>query len=304
MTPSNQKSSTGRPEVTSATVAEMERVLDTPPALVPAILRGDTRLTRRWRHGALHDRLPGLRGHVVMTYYSQPRNILWRSGQSRIAADTRPGSVTLIPDSVEGCWDIEGDIEVSHVYLTTERMQSCADVLTGGKAVELVSRVGFDDPVTARILDLLSREAFADDSSSSLFVEQAIDLLCTQLVRGHSAFGTLAPQPRRGLANWQVRRVTDYMHERFGEDIGLDELAAIAGLSRFHFCTAFRLATGQTPHEWLTHERIERARALLAQPKATVTEVALAVGYGTPSAFAAAFRRITGMTPSAFRRGL
>ena len=288
----------------ASVVTEMERVLDTPPDLASVVLRGDTRLTRRWRHGALHDSLPALAGHVVMTYYSQPRDILWRSGQSRIAAATRPGSVTLIPDGVDGRWDIGGEIEVSHVYLTTERLQSCADALTDGKAVELLTRVGFDDPVTARILDLLTREAAADDPSSRLFVEQAIDLLCTQLVRSHSSFAALPSPPRRGLADWQVRRVTGYMRERLAESIGLDELAAIAGLSRFHFCTAFRLATGQTPHEWLTRERIERARAMLAKPAATVTEVALAVGYGTPSAFAAAFRRITGMTPTAFRRGL
>jgi AraC family transcriptional regulator len=92
------------------------------------------------------------------------------------------------------------------------------------------------------------------------------------------------------------------MQDQLDRDIGLNELAGLVNLSRFHFCTAFRLATGQTPHEWLTARRIERARELLDNPTLRVTDIALAVGYSTPSAFAASFRKVTGMTPTDFRR--
>ena len=111
-------------------------------------------------------------------------------------------------------------------------------------------------------------------------------------------------QRRRGLANWQVRRVTAYMSERLDQEVGLRELAQLINLSRFHFCTSFRLATGQTPREWLIARRIERACKLLAQPSLSITKVGLAVGYATPSAFAAAFHKRMGMTPSEFRRTL
>jgi AraC family transcriptional regulator len=94
------------------------------------------------------------------------------------------------------------------------------------------------------------------------------------------------------------------MAEHLDQDISLDELAALVSLSRFHFCTAFRLATGQTPHNWLTAIRIQQARRLLAEPDLPIIHVALAVGYQTPSAFAATFRNATGVTPSAFRRAL
>lgn len=289
----------------SAAFEEIGRVLDTPPALAPGIMRGDTRLTQRWKHGALHDYLPGMAGHVIMAYYGEAREILWRSDGQRFTARTRPGTITLIPDRHDGQWDIAGSIEVSHVYLTQQRLQDCADVLTGGKALELVGRVGFEDPVAARILDLLSREAATDDPSARMFIEQAIDLLCTQIVRGHSSFSTLpSPAPQRGLASWQVRKVANYMLEHLDADIGLDELAAILGLSRFHFCTAFRLATGHTPHEWLVQRRMQRARELLADPMFRITDIALAVGYGTPSAFSAAFRKVTGVTPTQFRSAL
>jgi AraC family transcriptional regulator len=94
------------------------------------------------------------------------------------------------------------------------------------------------------------------------------------------------------------------MLERLENPVALEELATLVGLSRYHFCTAFGLAMGRTPHAWLTEQRMTRARRLLSNPDMSISEIAVAVGYATPSAFSAGFRRIVGMTPSAFRRAL
>jgi AraC family transcriptional regulator len=110
-------------------------------------------------------------------------------------------------------------------------------------------------------MELLGREAGHADASARLFAEQATDLLVTQLIRGYSSHSALQPPARRGLADWQVRKVTNYMREHLDEPIGLDMLADLAGLSRFHFCTAFRLATGCTPHNWLVKLRMGSARS-------------------------------------------
>lgn len=294
-----------RGDAGSAALGAIGRIVKAPPALVEEVLRGDTRLTRRWGHGALHDDLEGLTGHVVMTYYGAAQDIVWRTEGLRLSSRTRPGSITVIPDGHDGRWDIEGPIEVSHVYLTDARLQACSDVLAQGRKVELIGRVGFEDAAAGRILEMLSNETLVGDPASRLFVEQAIDLLCTQLVRAHSSVGTVTElAPRRGLADWQVKRVTAYMRDRLEQDISLDELSGLVGLSRFHFCTAFKAATGQTPHNWLTALRMGRARQLLAERSLAITDIALAVGYQTPSAFAATFRRVAQISPSEFRKAL
>lgn len=281
------------------------RILDHAPPVADAPLRSDTRLTGPWGHGALHDYLPGMNGHVVITYYGEPQDIVWRRGSERLAGQTRPGTITIIPEGHEGRWDIAGPIGVSHVFLSHERLLACAEQLNGGRPLELLGRVGFEDPVAARVMEMLGRDAAAaTDPTARLFVEQATDLLITQLVRGHSSFGAIEPPARRGLADWQLRKVTAYMRDHLDEPIGLDELAALVGLSRFHFCTAFRQAAGSTPHAWLVGLRMERARQLLAHLELPITEIALAVGYETPSSFAAAFRKATGLTPSTYRRQL
>jgi AraC family transcriptional regulator len=276
-------------------------ILDEPPRFGNDVLRGGTRLTRRWSHGEFHAALPAMETHVIMTYYGAAQGSGWRQEGRHLRARTRPGTVTIIPEGQDGRWDVEGPIEVSHVYLTDARLQGAAESFGNGRPVELLGRICADDLVAARILEVLSHEAAAGDASSSLFAEQALDLLCAQLVRAHSGSAAPSPPARKGLADWQVKRVTDYMTDFLDTEIRLDDLAALVDLSRFHFVTAFRLATGQTPHEWLTALRIAQSKRLLADRTTPITTIALAVGYQTPSSFASTFRKVTGSTPSAFR---
>jgi AraC family transcriptional regulator len=152
------------------------------------------------------------------------------------------------------------------------------------------------------VLELLSREV-SSQSAPTLFLDEALDLLCLQLIRRHSAFPDVQAKPaRRGLTPKQLQLVTGFMREHLHREITLEDLAGLLHLSRFHFCTVFRLTTGKRPHEWLAIQRIERACALLQDRSLRIIDIGLAVGYRTPSAFAAAFRRVVGDTPSNYRR--
>lgn len=277
--------------------------MDIPPVLVPEVLRDGTRLTQRWAHGPINEYMYGMNGHVVVGSYGEEVGINWRVENRSFASRTLRRGFTLIPDGVDGRWEFGGGVTVSHVYLPRERMQAYADQVAGAKPVELLVRVGHEDPVTASVLEVLSQAEVQAEAAYRLFVEQVIDFLCLHLIRHHSTLGeSVARPPRGGLAGWQIKRVTEFMRAHLDRDVGLAELAALINLSRYHFCTAFRVSTGYSPYHWLTRERIARARQLLAMPALSIADVALTVGYETPSAFAAAFRRITGMTPSAYRR--
>jgi AraC-like DNA-binding protein len=107
-----------------------------------------------------------------------------------------------------------------------------------------------------------------------------------------------------GLAAWQRRKAVAYIEERVAEPISLAALAQLVGLSACYFCRAFRQSFGMPPQRYQLTQRVERAKALLAKHAASVTDVGLAVGYNDASAFCTAFRRVTGLTPSAYRRSL
>ncbi|MFT3700057.1 MAG: AraC family transcriptional regulator [Kofleriaceae bacterium] len=277
----------------------MSRLLGSPVPLAPTMLRCGSRVTHPWRRDGFEGYAAPMPGHLIGAYHSSTQ-CAWKLEAQRFAGELRPGTITLIPDQHDGYWRLDGPIVVAHVYLTAGRLQQCADIVLGPHRVELVPRVGTEDVAVTRLVHMITEEAC--DPASSLFVEQAIDLLCLRLAIAHSATPRRLPIPRRGLARWQVEKVTRYLGKHLGTTIELDELAALVGLSRFHFCTAFRLATGETPHAALTRLRVARARELLADPDRSVADVAFAVGYQTQSAFGAVFRRHTGVTPSAYRR--
>lgn len=281
------------------------RLLGRPIPLAPSVLRDGSQLTQRWVRDGIDGYAPPMPGHLVATYHGEPQPSAWTIENTRLAAALRPGTITLIPEAHDGQWRLGGGGVVSHVYLTASRIQECADDAYGSARVELLDRLGADDRTAARIMSLLADEAEVDESAASLFVERATDLLCLQLLRAHSSLvGVSARRQARGLARWQVQRVTTYMREHIASTIRLTELAALVGLGRYHFCSAFRLATGTTPHEALTRLRIAQARRLLASSRLRVTDIALAVGYQTPSAFAASFRRVVGVTPTQYRASL
>ena len=112
------------------------------------------------------------------------------------------------------------------------------------------------------------------------------------------------PSPRGGLAAWQQKRVMDFIEEHLSEDVSLDVLADLVRLSPYHFLRSFKQSFGEPPYRYWTGRRIERAKALLANPRTSVTEIALDVGFHGTSAFSATFHRVTGQTPTDYRRDL
>jgi len=108
---------------------------------------------------------------------------------------------------------------------------------------------------------------------------------------------------RGGLTARQQRRIADFIEEHLAEDLPLAALAALAGLSSYHFARAFKQSFGVPPHRYHTGRRIERAKTLLRTSSRSVTEVALGIGFAETSSFSATFRKFTGVAPSDYRRG-
>ncbi|EPR44260.1 Helix-turn-helix, AraC domain-containing protein [Desulfovibrio sp. X2] len=144
-----------------------------------------------------------------------------------------------------------------------------------------------------RLIGLLTRPAEA------LEREEALQSFLAALF-AHAAPG-LIPAVLPGRHGAAVERVAEYIREHHAESLRLDDLAALAGLSAFHFQRVFQQATGLSPHEYHTRERIRRSRALL-DGGASLSEAALAVGFSDQSHLARAFKRLMGIPPGAYRR--
>lgn len=99
-----------------------------------------------------------------------------------------------------------------------------------------------------------------------------------------------------------LRAARDHADQHFAEPLDLAQLAAVAGISRWHFQRLFALTYGLSPAAYPSQRRIERAQDLLRATNLTVTEVCHAVGFSSLGSFSTRFRDLTGETPSAFQR--
>ena len=105
------------------------------------------------------------------------------------------------------------------------------------------------------------------------------------------------PQTHRSLAN-----ARDFMRHAYQGPISLPDIAAHANLSPYHFLRVHKLTFGETPHEFLTRLRIERAKTLLARGSHNVTEASFEVGFSSLGSFSAMFNHRVGLSPSEYRR--
>lgn len=96
-------------------------------------------------------------------------------------------------------------------------------------------------------------------------------------------------------------RARDLADARYSEPLGVDDLAAAAGLSRAHFSREFRRAFGEPPHAYLLTRRLERAAALLRTTDNSVAEICFAVGLQSVGSFTTSFSRTYGRSPTAYR---
>lgn len=275
------------------------------PPVIPEVFSGDTRLVGRWRNEPFEYNLPPLKDHILAAKFVGEGMASVKLGRQTIAAPAVAGTITLAPRGHDGFWRADGTVEVSNIFLGHKRLLACADQVGDGREPELLDRVNFSDPRLFALMAMINDEISLGDAISHLCIEQLLDLVCLQLMRVHAASAVpIAPGPQRGLSGWQVKRVTTYMRDNLAKDIRLQELADLVNLSRFHFCAAFRAATGHTPYGWLTRQRIAHAKSLLEDRTLRITDIALVVGYETQSAFAASFRKVAGLTPSEYRRRL
>ena len=129
-----------------------------------------------------------------------------------------------------------------------------------------------------------------------------IDSLRDDLQRENLVLREQAAGTRGGLAPWQLKRAEALMSENLGVQVPLGQVAQECGLSVRHLARAFRQSTGVPPHRWLLDRRVERAKELLPNSKLSLSDVALACGFGDQSHFTRTFTAAVRLSPGVWRR--
>jgi AraC family transcriptional regulator len=197
------------------------------------------------------------------------------------------------------------ELEVVQVHIAVDRFLAALEAAYPGKTeeMEVMDYAGRDEAL-AHLCFACAEMLSARTPGKSRRVADLAQLLASYLVEKYIVAAAEKPDFHGGLPIWQLRKVEDYVREQLAEEISTETLAGLVELSPFHFSRVFKQATGMSPLQFVTRERITRAQQLIRETSRSLIEVALEVGYTSPSHFAKVFRRITGATPTEFRSTL
>ena len=99
----------------------------------------------------------------------------------------------------------------------------------------------------------------------------------------------------------QIRLARTLLERNYDAPMTIDDLSREVAISPYHLIRSFRDIYNQTPHQYLMGQRIARAKELLRNTDLSITEICVAVGYESLGSFSSLFRKVAGISPSAYR---
>lgn len=219
----------------------------------------------------------------------------------RLRGSQEARGVCIIPAGLAHRAQLEGVSEHLGVYLDQTVIARAADAAHVHGTVELVEKYSETDRVISNVGMALLAEVESKGLGGQLYADSLANVLAVHLLRNYTALSIEFSHRTGGLTGRKLREVTSFMAANCTRDLHLEELASVAGISRFHFAREFKRMTGASPHQYLMKLRIHRAKSLLRGSAMPLVEVGLQSGFSHQSHFTRLFRRFTGTTPQTYR---
>jgi AraC family transcriptional regulator len=178
--------------------------------------------------------------------------------------------------------------------------RTVGEIARGG-SVELIRRMDMQDPQICRLMHALRTDVAAGSPGGSIFAESVAMALSAHVAQQYSTLKRSLEFHRGGLSRSRLKRVVEYIDSNLGDDLQLHSLAEVAGLNLHHFAKAFKQSVGESPHQFVLRQRIERAKEFLRQSQLSVLEASARTGFVDQSHFSKVFRRFVGVAPSDYR---
>jgi AraC family transcriptional regulator len=171
----------------------------------------------------------------------------------------------------------------------------------GSGAVELGHWCKMADVRLAALVKAVNAERIAGFPSGRLFLDSIEQAIAAALVDAYAGRSRSVRPLRGGLGPARLRTITELVRAKIEDELTLLEMAQSVELSPAHFSRMFRKSTGETPHQFVLRNRIERAKEMLRATETRVLDVAVACGFKTQQHFARVFRHVCGTSPREYR---
>jgi AraC family transcriptional regulator len=220
------------------------------------------------------------------------------------------GTIWLSPPGPkEVRFDISAPVpQVLHIYLPSQHFSADSlgiGVDAAAAHTSLRYERSFQDPLVAEIGFAIVSEMRTQTAGGRLLAETLAVSLAARLMHSHSGLSPdkdLEQLSHQGLDRRRLTRVKEYIAANFEGDLTIAELAKVACLSQFHFARAFKAAVGQSPHQYVSAQRLERAKEMPTRGDQSLLDITVALSFSSQANLTRAFRVGAGMTPGQFRR--
>ncbi|MDE1995083.1 MAG: helix-turn-helix transcriptional regulator [Rhizobiaceae bacterium] len=241
---------------------------------------------------------------VALQVRDFPNHLYWEDGKQFPICHLAAGQTVLYDLRRDPVVLLDKPFHSIHFYLPDSVLDKVAEEASAPRISELVYKPGqgYDDNTMFNLVSA-ARAAFEKpDEVPQLFVDHISLAIASHVA---ATYGGLSPGrhvAKGGLAPWQQRRALELLASRLDGGLELETVARECGLSKRHFCRAFRQSIGQSPHEWLQLRRVECAKGHLLDRSKSLAEIGVLSGFSDQSHFTRVFTQQVGTTPGLWRK--
>jgi len=214
---------------------------------------------------------------------------------------SRPGTIFLLPRGTVDEVNWEGPTLRVALAIHPRVLTAALEETAHEADVELREHWDLVDPHISALVAEMTADLGDCSPAGTIYGEALANALAVYLVKRYAVRRITPTFYKGGLSAYRLKRVLDYISDNLESDISLLDIATVAGMSPHYFSELFKQSMGRSPHNYVLLQRVERAKQLLRDPKCSIIEAGLDVGFQNPSHFARIFRKLEGTTPSEFR---
>lgn len=250
----------------------------------------------RWRQFVGAYELPAMPNPTFVVHIAGKRQVRTKMKGDWSETSSIPGCATILPAGRPSGWLVDGELDV--VTLSISR-QALAGTAAENEFDRL--RFAFADPLGVALTRQVLTELYSpQDEARRSYMTTLVDTLKAHMLRG-PRHGSELGIPTSDFSSYRLHQVMNHVLDNLGDQLSVEEMAGIVGLTPSHFCRVFKQATGLTPHQFVMKSRLEKAQELLTQSNLSIAEITEILGFNSQSHFTRAFRDFSGSPPGSWR---
>lgn len=243
--------------------------------------------------------IPALSEHWLTLPMGNPAQLTQKRDDRTHESIVRMGHSIFTPAGQPSYWRSEAsdtNETMLHIHLNPELVRQVAQTAEIER-IDLINCFSKPDSHLHQIAMLLLSELNSHGIMGRLYVESLTQVLVIHLLRNYSSSTPQIALQHNGLTATQLRQAIDYIQAHLDQSLSLAEIAAAINISPTYFSSLFKRATGNSPHQYVIQQRVERAKELLKTTDLAIASIAFQVGFSSQSHLTQHFKRLTGSTP-------